>query len=111
MECGWSDLDVEPSQGTHFFHNLTSLGIGYFTTSAGRTPRSVDWAVVGARWSSRNQTDNVAHYELAEPLEVLVDGRRARGRPQATGSPDRRPRRITHLVSSGRGGRQDGKSR
>ncbi|MFA7211600.1 MAG: phosphoenolpyruvate synthase, partial [Bacteroidales bacterium] len=31
VECGLKHFQVDPSQGTHFFHNLTSLGIGYLT--------------------------------------------------------------------------------
>src|SRR3970282_1417544 len=31
VESGFRDLQVTPSQGTHFFHNLTSCNIGYFT--------------------------------------------------------------------------------
>ena len=31
VECGIEKFDVEPSQGTHFFQNVTSLGVGYLT--------------------------------------------------------------------------------
>ena len=34
VEAGLRDLNVTPSQGTHFFQNLTSFGLGYFTLSA-----------------------------------------------------------------------------
>ena len=31
VECGIEKFEVEPSQGTHFFQNVTSLGVGYLT--------------------------------------------------------------------------------
>jgi hypothetical protein len=77
VETELEDLAVEPSQGTHFFHNLMSLGVGYFTVDARRGDR-VDWPWLLAqptadsgRWTS--------HYELAVPLSVRIDGRSGRG--------------------------------
>jgi hypothetical protein len=77
VECDLDGLAVEPSQGTHFFHNMTSLGIGYFTAH-GREGALVDWdwlASLAPAW----QGDWVSHFTLAAPLDVLIDGRAGAG--------------------------------
>ncbi len=81
VECDFRDLAVTPSQGSHFFHNLTATGTRYFTVGADRTRGFVDWswllALDGARGAS--SAPEVRHVRLASPLSVEVDGRRARG--------------------------------
>jgi len=74
--------EVEPSQGSHFFHNITSLGIGYLTL--GRTSRDgpggpsfvdLDW--LDAQTAVR-ETATVRHVRFDQPLVVVLDGRRGR---------------------------------
>jgi hypothetical protein len=77
VEFALDDLDVDPSQGTHFFHNLTSLGIGYFTIGR-RDGGTIDWEWIESQQPS-DETQWVAHYELDEPLEVLIDGKAGKG--------------------------------
>lgn len=43
VEAGFRDFRVTPSQGTHFYQNLVSLGVGYFTVNAGAGEGFVDW--------------------------------------------------------------------
>lgn len=73
VERGLDVLEVEPSQGTHFFHNMTSLGIGYFTLGQ-RQGGTLD-----AEWLATRtlvaEGPFVRHYCLDEPLEVLIDSR------------------------------------
>ena len=77
VECDLAGAAVEPSQGTHFFHNMTSLGIGYFTASE-RRGAHVDWAWLESQPVER-ETDLARHYRLDEPLEVLIDARSGEG--------------------------------
>lgn len=77
VECPLDDLEVEPSQGTHFFHNMTSLGIGYFTLGA-RHGGYVDEAWLADRRLAA-ETERVRHLALDEPLEVRIDGATNRG--------------------------------
>jgi hypothetical protein len=78
VEAEMKDIVVTPSQGTHFFQNITSFGIGYFTLSA-QDPRSaLDQAWLDAQWA-QEETEHVRHLSFAEPLEVLVDGRSGAG--------------------------------
>jgi hypothetical protein len=77
VECDLDGMAVEPSQGTHFFHNMTSLGIGYFTAHK-REEAWIDWdwlAALTPTW----QGEWASHIALAEPLEVLIDGRKGEG--------------------------------
>jgi hypothetical protein len=77
VETPLEDLDVTPSQGTHFFQNITSLGIGYFTV----TRNSGDHLDTG--WldmvESVSETAFVKHIRLDRPLEILIDRRACKG--------------------------------
>jgi hypothetical protein len=76
VECPIGTLEVEPSQGTHFFHNLTSLGMGYFTIH--EHSGAVDWDWIEALEPAA-RTQWTAHYRLDSPMEVLIDGRSGEG--------------------------------
>jgi len=67
---------LESSQGTHFFHNMTSARVGYLTVSP-QANALLDRAWLDACPASR-QTDLVRHVELDRPLRVHLDGRRGR---------------------------------
>jgi hypothetical protein len=77
LERDLTDLKVEPSQGTHFFQNMTSYGIGYFNVleSEGGT--------LDEAWLDElplvEETPWLRHYRLDEALEILVDGRLGEG--------------------------------
>jgi DNA-binding NarL/FixJ family response regulator len=77
LEGDLEDVVVEPSQGTHFFQNLTSYGIGYFHVHA-RTGGSVDRAWLESL-PVEQETAWLRHAHLPEPLEVLIDGKRGLG--------------------------------
>jgi hypothetical protein len=77
LECDLEDLKVEPSQGTHFFQNMISYGVGYYTVheSEGGT---VDWEWLESL-PSEEETRWLRHIRLKEPLQPLVDFRRGAG--------------------------------
>ncbi|HMB67950.1 MAG TPA: hypothetical protein VKU85_01520, partial [bacterium] len=77
LECDLADLVVEPSQGTHFFQNMTSYGIGYFNVQKG-VGGVVDWDWLGGL-PSEEETRWLRHIRLEQPLEVRIDGRRGEG--------------------------------
>ena len=68
---------VEPSQGTHFFHNLTSLGVGYFTLSQQEN------SLMDHEWLNSQpasiETSYLRLVELPRPMTILMDGRNGRG--------------------------------
>jgi hypothetical protein len=75
VEAGFRDMRVTPSQGSHFFQNLTSFQIGYFTVNAGEG--FVDWDWLAACDLEQHGLVQLLHFD--EPLTVLMDGRRSRG--------------------------------
>lgn len=70
-------MNVEPSQGSHFFHNLSSFRVSYFTLHHEGQFR-IDWEWLKAQPLIR-ETEHVCHVRLDQPLTVRVDGRTARG--------------------------------
>ncbi|HYO13616.1 MAG TPA: hypothetical protein VE685_10525, partial [Thermoanaerobaculia bacterium] len=76
VETTLPGLSPEPSQGSHFFHNLSSFQVCYLTVrpdSAG-----IDWEWIRQQPVER-QTAHVRHARLAAPLEVAVEGASGRG--------------------------------
>jgi hypothetical protein len=80
VETDFLDLEVDPSQGSHFFHNLTAFGVAYFTIHRRGGEGAVDWAWLEAQPVVRTVLDGrIRHYRLERPLEVVVDGARGLG--------------------------------
>jgi CheY-like chemotaxis protein len=68
-------LNADPSQGSHFFHNITSLGISYLTTSDNGTDFiKWDWLQT---LSTENETTYLKHIKLPEPLTIKIDGKKS----------------------------------
>jgi hypothetical protein len=76
VECPMGGLDVEPSQGTHFFHNVTSLGVLYFTVR--ESQGAIDWQWLEAH-EPAEVNEWVAHYRLPQPLDTLIDAASGEG--------------------------------
>ncbi|MCI9245118.1 MAG: phosphoenolpyruvate synthase [Alistipes sp.] len=78
VECGIENFDVEPSQGTHFFQNVTSLGVGYLTIN----PFRGDGIFRQDRLDAREALYEGEYLRLVRfdrPLWVCIDGRSDRG--------------------------------
>ncbi len=73
VEASVKNLKADPSQGSHFFHNITSLGIGYLTVR----PEKGD--VINWQWLSRlsvvEETRHIRHVSLEPPAVLMIDGR------------------------------------
>ena len=78
VEVSLPNMDVDPSQGSHFFQNMTSLGIGYFTVPLDGAHGFVDWPWLEAQ-EPADETGFLRHVRLPEPLTVMIDGRKSRG--------------------------------
>jgi hypothetical protein len=70
-------MDVELSQGSHFFHNISSFGVSYFSVPHASDFR-IDWSGLGAQ-DAIAETRHVRHVRTRAPLEVRVDGRQGAG--------------------------------
>lgn len=75
VELPFLERMVEPSVGSHFFHELTSMRIGYLYV-----PQEgfLDWDWLTTR-PRQGESEHVCHVALEEPLEVLLDGRKRQG--------------------------------
>ena len=77
VEATLPRMNVEPSQGAHFFHNISSFRVSYFTV--GHEPgQGIDWKWLEAQ-PAEAETNLVRHVRLDRPLTVKVDGRTGRG--------------------------------
>ena len=76
IETTTEKLQADPSQGTHFFHNITSLGISYMTI-----PRDgedfLDWEWLESL-PVATETTFVRHVKLEDPITILIDGKKSR---------------------------------
>jgi hypothetical protein len=77
VETTSARLNADPSQGSHFFHNITTLGINYITVREGEH-EFLDWAQVSAI-PVISQTAFVAHARVDRPFTLKVDGKTSRG--------------------------------
>jgi CheY-like chemotaxis protein len=78
VEAGLRDLKVTPSQGTHFFQNLTSFNVGYFTVNPETGDGTVDWPWLEAQ-PPVSSAAHVRHIRLERPILVLMNGKRNEG--------------------------------
>ncbi len=78
VEAGFQDLDVEPSQGTHFFQNITAFGVGYFTIRNHDPDSRIDWAWL-QKQPAQTQLDYTRHLRFDKPMTVKMNIRENRG--------------------------------
>lgn len=78
VEAGFRDLYVTPSQGTHFFQNLTSNNVGYFTVNPERGEGWLDWSWLAAQ-EAVEEEDSVRHLRFESPLVIRMNGKTHEG--------------------------------
>ena len=78
VEAGLTNYRVDPSQGTHFFQNLTSFGVGYFTINDFNGDGVYNRAVLDAL-SAVEETAHVRHVRFPHALSIKVDGKKKLG--------------------------------
>ncbi len=77
VETALEDFNIEPSQGTHFFQNIVSKGIGYIYTAIDSKSSFIDWSWIENQ-GTRTELQFVGHVRLPSPLTVKIDGRSGR---------------------------------
>ena len=75
VEVGLKNYHVDPSQGTHFFQNLTSFGVGYFTINT-YTGDGVFQKEILDAMPAVEETAHVRHVRFDHPLKVMMDGKK-----------------------------------
>jgi CheY-like chemotaxis protein len=78
IEAGFHDFRVTPSQGSHFFQNLTAFQVGYFTVNPDAGEGSVDWQWLAGQLAVEEQ-GCVRHLQFAAPLRVIMNSRTSQG--------------------------------
>lgn len=75
VESGLSHYRIEPSQGTHFFQNLTSFGVSYFTVNPYKNEGNYDLNFLNGI-EAVYETEYLRHIRFENPMIVKVDGRK-----------------------------------
>ena len=78
VECGIEDFRVDASEGTHFFQNLTSFGVGYFTIRPYQGDGTFDEARLNAL-PAEYESHSLRLVKFPTPLFIKMDGRHSRG--------------------------------
>jgi CheY-like chemotaxis protein len=78
VEAGFRDFRVTPSQGSHFFQNLTAFQVGYFTVNPDAGEGTVDWEWLAEQPAIEEQ-GCVRHLHFADPLRVVMNSKKSQG--------------------------------
>ncbi|MFZ0805325.1 MAG: histidine kinase, partial [Candidatus Sulfotelmatobacter sp.] len=78
VEAGFRDFRVTPSQGSHFFQNLTAFQVGYFTVNPDAGEGSVDWQWLAEQIVVKEQ-GCVRHLRFDNPLRIVMNSKASRG--------------------------------
>jgi hypothetical protein len=78
IEAAYGDFVIDPSYGTHFFHNVTSLGIGYFTINETGPESYIDWDRLKAV-RPLAELGYIRHLRFERPLDIRIDGSEGKG--------------------------------
>ncbi len=78
IEAGLPNFQVEASQGSHFFHNLVALNIGYFNVPYRSGESFIDWERIG-RCDVERSWNYFKLIHREKPFRVMMDGRNRRG--------------------------------
>jgi CheY-like chemotaxis protein len=78
VEAGFKDFRVSPSQGTHFFQNLASFQVGYFTVNPEKGEGFVDWDWLARQPAFRDGTF-ARHLRFEDPILIEMSGSRNEG--------------------------------
>ena len=78
VEAGLTNYRVDPSQGTHFFQNLTSFGVGYFTINSYMNDGVYNQDILNAQ-PAVEETQFIRHVRFDNPLIVKMDGKKKQG--------------------------------
>ena len=78
VECGLENYRVDPSQGTHFFQNMTSFGVGYFTVNPFKGDGWFDEAFLNAQ-PAVEETEYLRHVRFDAPITIKMDGKKSLG--------------------------------
>ncbi len=78
VESGFRNFDVTPSQGSHFFQNITSFRIGYFTVGTTIKQGYIDWDWLRAQ-PAIEETQFTRYLRFEKPITIKINGHQNKG--------------------------------
>jgi len=78
LESGLENYRIDPSQGTHFFQNLTSFGVGYFTINPFKKDGWFDEDYLNSL-PAVEETNYLRHVRLEKPMLIKMNGKKSIG--------------------------------
>jgi len=78
VESGFKDLNVTPSQGSHFFQNITSFRVGYFTVNSFEHQGFIDWDWL-TKCEAVEELNFTKHIHFNDPVTIKINGRKNKG--------------------------------
>lgn len=78
VESGFKDFNVTPSQGSHFFQNITSFKVGYFTVNEMDNVGFIDWDWLLSQ-TPEEKLEFCRHLHFDEPITIKINGQKNKG--------------------------------
>ncbi len=78
VETSLDGFPLDASSGSHFFHNLTTLNIAYFSVFLDRDPKAINYDILNSA-EVVEETKYFKHVRFDKPVEVIIDGKKRRG--------------------------------
>lgn len=78
IEAEMQDISVQPSQGSHFFQNITSFMIGYFTVNTAKNDGYLDWEWID-KLQAEEEKKYIRHIKFDNPLNIKMSSRKKTG--------------------------------
>jgi hypothetical protein len=75
VETSLKDFPLDASSGSHFFHNVVSMNVGYFTVQPELSKSRIDYALLDAQEIVR-ETQFYRHVRFPQPLQIRMDGKK-----------------------------------
>ena len=75
VEMSLPDFPLDASLGSHFFHNVTSMHVGYFSLQHDSKTDLIDWDKIGMQ-KVVSEKKYIKHIEFEEPLTIIMDGKK-----------------------------------
>lgn len=74
VEMGLPGFPLEASLGSHFFHNVTTMNVGYFSVHIGSSDNIINMDIINKQ-TVINKTEYIRHIRFEKPLTILMDGK------------------------------------
>ena len=75
VETSLKDYPLEASSGSHFFHNVTSMNVGYFSIQQEHSEDILKWDVL-KKQKLIDETKYFKHVQFENPLKIMMDGKK-----------------------------------